>query len=72
MSYISPMARNVVECPFCKELVAKGAVRCRHCQADLKLPKKRRRRPFFLHSFMLGMYAATIFWLIIHHYLSKP
>lgn len=64
MSHISENARHVSECPFCRELVTKGALRCPHCHADLRIPKKRRKRPFVVGPFMLGVYAATIFWLV--------
>ncbi len=72
MSHVSPTARNVVTCPFCKELVARGAVRCPHCHSNLVVPRKRKKRPFVIGNFMLGFYAATIIWLLlIIFYLSK-
>jgi len=65
VSRISPTARNVVTCPFCKELVSKGAMRCPHCHSNLVVPRKKKRRPFWMGSFMLGFYAATVFWLLL-------
>ena len=65
MSHISENARNVAECPFCRELVAKGAIRCPHCHANLKIPKRAKKPPVLLSSFMMGFYAATLFWLIL-------
>lgn len=72
MTHISENARNVVECPFCKELVSRGALRCPHCHANLKIPRKARRAPFWISPFMLGVYTASIFWVIlIVLYLTK-
>lgn len=72
MSHVPPTARNVVTCPFCKELIARGAVRCPHCQSNLIVPRRRKRRPFLIGNFMLGFYVATIIWiLLIILYFSK-
>lgn len=65
MSRISDNARNVVECPFCREMVAKGASRCPHCHENLKIPKKKKKAPPWRSSFMLGFYTATIIWLVL-------
>jgi hypothetical protein len=65
MSPLSSNARNVIECPFCKELVTRGALRCPHCHADLKVPKKMKKPPFMLSSFMVGFYTATALWLFL-------
>lgn len=65
MSHISPTARNVIACPFCRELVAKGAVRCPHCHSNLVVPRRKKKRPFLFSQFMMGVYAATIFWLVL-------
>jgi len=61
---LSPNARNVAICPFCRELITKGAVRCPHCHAELKIPSMKKKRPFWLRPFMLGFYTATIIWII--------
>ena len=72
MESLSENARNVMPCPFCRELIAKGAIRCRHCQADLKLPLKKKKRSFWAGQFMFGFYTATLIWLaIIIMYLWK-
>ncbi len=72
MLHVSPTARNVVPCPFCKELITKGAARCPHCHSNLVIPRKRKKRPFMAGNFMMGIYVATVFWLvIIIIYLSK-
>jgi predicted amidophosphoribosyltransferase len=67
MTEISPSARNVKECPFCRELVAKSATRCPHCQQNLTVPGRRHKRPFWLSDFMLGIYAGTAFWLFLFY-----
>jgi len=65
MESLSPNARNVTVCPFCKELIPKGAMVCSHCHSMVKIPPHKKKRPFVLNNFMLGVYAATIFWLYI-------
>lgn len=65
MTSLSSNARSVTECPFCRELVAKGAMRCPHCHADLKTPKKKKRPPIWRGPFMLGFYMATVFWIAV-------
>jgi len=45
-------------------LITKGAVRCPHCHAELKIPSMKKKRPFWLRPFMLGFYTATIIWII--------
>jgi hypothetical protein len=69
---LSANAKRIVECPFCKELIPKGAVRCSHCQSDLKPPVRVRKPPFLRGPFMLGVYVSTIFWIIFYiFYLSR-
>jgi hypothetical protein len=65
MEPLSSSARNVTECPFCKELVSRGAIRCPHCHANLKIPKKVKKTPFWMSSFMVGFYTATLLWLFL-------
>ena len=65
MQPLSSNARNVASCPFCKELIAKGAMRCPHCHADLKIPRKVKKQPFMLSPFMVGFYTATALWLAL-------
>jgi hypothetical protein len=31
------MAKNNSQCPYCREMVAEGAHRCKHCLSDIKL-----------------------------------
>jgi hypothetical protein len=63
MQPLSSNARNVSLCPFCRELIAKGAARCPYCHGDLKVPSLRKKRPFYATPFMLGFYFGTIFWI---------
>jgi len=65
MATISENARNIKQCPFCQEIVAKGAVRCPHCHADLKAPQRIKKNPFYMSSFMIGFYTATFFWIML-------
>ncbi len=71
MGLLSANARNVTICPFCKELIPKGALRCSHCQSYVKIPHSKPKRPFILGNFMLGFYAATILWLYLFIFVFK-
>lgn len=65
MGWISANARNVQVCPFCRELIPKGAIRCSHCQSFIQIPGSKKKRPFLFRDFMLGVYIATAFWLYL-------
>jgi hypothetical protein len=71
MGWISANARNVSVCPFCKELIPKGAIRCSHCQSFIHIPGHHRKRPFLFGNFMLGFYAATALWLYLFLFAFK-
>jgi len=64
MGIVSDNARNVKTCPYCKELINAGAIRCPQCLADLIVPRPRKKVPFWRCPFMLGFYFATILWLV--------
>lgn len=54
------------KCPFCKEPIAKGAVRCKHCHADLSPSRKARVSPFSrLNTFRTGFLAGIAFALLL-------
>ncbi|MCP4570212.1 MAG: hypothetical protein GY841_21750 [FCB group bacterium] len=65
MEPLSDNARNVKPCPFCRELIDRAAVRCRHCHGDLKTPIRKKKQPFGSSPFMIGFYTASIIWIIL-------
>ncbi len=65
MAYISENARKVATCPFCKELLTRGATRCPHCHENLFVPPKRKKRPFWLNNFFLGVYTGSALWIAV-------
>ncbi|HWR82052.1 MAG TPA: hypothetical protein VN285_01985 [Candidatus Deferrimicrobium sp.] len=53
-------------CPLCKEPIAAGATRCKHCHADLSVvPTK--SKPLFakLNTFRVGFMAGALFALTL-------
>lgn len=53
------VAKSTTKCPFCKETILEGAVRCRHCHADLA-EKSKKKNPLaqfdhFRYGFMFGV-----------------
>ncbi len=54
------------KCPYCKETIAHGAVRCKHCHADLGPAKKAKVSPFKrLDTFRTGFLAGIAFTLLL-------
>lgn len=57
-----PMAR----CPFCKETIIEGAVKCKHCHSELKPSEKARPRLFAgLNTFRNGFICGVVFTLVL-------
>ncbi len=52
-------------CPYCMETIARGAVICKHCGTPLKLPKKRKKIPFWRGQYMLGVYSGIVFMILM-------
>ena len=54
------------KCPYCKESIAPGAVRCKHCHADLGAVKKAKPGMFKgLDTFRTGFLAGIAFTLLL-------
>ena len=47
------------------EEIVPGAIICRHCGSPLKLPKKKKKAPFWRSSFMLGLYTGIIVMVLL-------
>ena len=55
----------MTRCPYCMEEIVPGAIICRHCGSPLKLPKKKKKAPFWRSSFMLGLYTGIIVMVLL-------
>lgn len=57
------LARNTQKCPFCKETIAAGAKRCKHCHSDLRASKK----SWFtgLNNFRSGFLGGVLFAVVL-------
>ena len=56
---------KIEKCPFCKEKIQTGAVRCKHCHADLSQKKKKNSYLTKLNNFRTGFLTGILFMLVI-------
>jgi hypothetical protein len=60
------IARTTEKCPYCKEPIISGAVRCKHCHADLKpVGEKKRSRLARLNTFRVGFISGLVFSIVL-------
>jgi len=60
------LAKETTRCPYCKEQIAEGAVRCKHCHADLvKHEEKKLSRFARVNTFRIGFLCGIAFTIII-------
>ncbi len=56
------LAKTTATCPFCRETIAAGATRCKHCQSDLGAAKRAKTGIFSRYnSFRYGFLAGVVF-----------
>ncbi len=70
------VAKETIRCPFCREAIASGATRCKHCHADLSDGKKKRsplaRCNTFRFGFLTGiLFTLTLFVLIYYQFYGR-
>jgi len=58
-------AEKTVRCPFCREEIIPGALICKHCGSPLKMPKAKKKRSFWLDTYMLGVYSGVILMILL-------
>jgi hypothetical protein len=60
------IAKAIEKCPFCKEPIISGAVRCKHCHADLKpVGTKKPSRLAKLNTFRVGFVSGLVFSIVL-------
>ena len=60
------LAKEITKCPYCKEPIAAGAIRCKHCHADLvKRDDKKGSRLAKHDTFRIGFLCGIIFAIVI-------
>jgi len=60
------VALQTVRCPYCRELIAAGALRCKHCQADLSGKSEKKKNALTpLNTFRTGFLTGILFCLIL-------
>ncbi|HPI32197.1 MAG TPA: hypothetical protein PLR32_02700, partial [candidate division Zixibacteria bacterium] len=58
--------KPVTRCPFCKETILEGAVKCKHCHSELSAPPAARpKRLARLNTFRIGFLVGVVFTLIL-------
>ena len=59
------LAKSTQKCPYCKETIAAGASRCKHCHADLKKPAGRWPWLTHLNNFRAGFLGGIAFSIVL-------
>ncbi|MEW6051986.1 MAG: hypothetical protein AB1644_13110 [Candidatus Zixiibacteriota bacterium] len=60
------VAKSTAICPFCKEPINAGAVKCKHCQSDLSGIRKTRTNYFARYNtFRYGFLAGILFTVAV-------
>jgi hypothetical protein len=58
------LARELDKCPCCKEPIVSGALRCKHCHADLSISKKGTTFWAAYNNFRTGFLCGLLFALM--------
>lgn len=59
------LVTETTRCPYCREKIAVGAIRCKHCHTDLKEKKTAKPSPFARYNtFRYGFWSGIIFCII--------
>ncbi len=60
------LAKESSHCPYCREPIAVGAIRCKHCHADLAGSGPQKPSPLTgLNTFRTGFLTGILFSLVI-------
>lgn len=58
--------KTTTKCPFCKEAIIEGALRCKHCHSDLTPTEKPRPRLVVkINTFRNGFIVGVVFTLTL-------
>lgn len=59
------VAKTFETCPFCREQILPGALRCKHCHADLSESKAKKKSSLArFNTFRLGFLIGVLFALV--------
>lgn len=58
------VVKEIQKCPYCKEAIAPGAIKCKHCFSEISSPQK--ASPFKKYNnFRLGFLVGILFLLVV-------
>jgi hypothetical protein len=56
----------MTRCPYCKEAIIEGAIKCKHCHSELKPPEKAHPKPLSgINTFRNGFIVGVLFTLVL-------
>ena len=59
------VAKEMTRCPLCKEPIIAGALRCKHCHAELGKQKSKKNPLTKLNTFRAGFLTGVLFSLVL-------
>ena len=59
------VVKETTRCPFCREVIAADATRCRHCHADLSGARGKKSPLAVLNTFRTGFLTGVLFTLVL-------
>ena len=60
------VAKEMIRCPYCREPINAGAVKCKHCHSELSSPGKPSKSLLSRYdNFRTGFFSGILFSLII-------
>ena len=59
------VVKQTTVCPYCKEQIAAGATRCKHCQAELGKPEAKKSWFAKYNTFRMGFLTGVLFTVVL-------
>ncbi|MBI5265797.1 MAG: hypothetical protein HY851_01055 [candidate division Zixibacteria bacterium] len=59
------VAKQTTVCPYCKEQIAAGASKCKHCQSELNKVDSKKSRFAKYNTFRNGFLTGVLFTIVL-------